>query len=342
MKYTQRFYKVLILVFCTLLLIPIFGAWPRTQALTEVRDQYYNGVDTGSDDMEAMESFPMTQSFIPTLDNITKIRWEFTGSGTNDNWQISIMDVPGNRLKNIRGDLKSGWVDFVLDSPFSVTLGTTYKIEIMQCGPTNLESVYTIPGGYSQGEANTGMPAPNKDYHFETYGYADSTSSEDSNGDDDSQQNSLPDIGMMLGDSLKPPSNLGVKADNSGKCAVLGWDAISNVNEMIGYSIFRSTKKDKDYKEITSVSGNTEEYKDCDVELGKKYYYKIRTRDGASESEDSDTVSITLEETINTWIYWIIAGVILLILIIVYLIIAKKKQLWPFKIKTAKDSEIQK
>lgn len=62
----------------------------------------------------------------------------------------------------------------------------------------------------------------------------------------------------------------------SSKKLEISWKAVSDAN---GYYIYRSTSKDKNYQKIATVSGkNTVTYVDASLKTGKKYYYKIRTR----------------------------------------------------------------
>lgn len=56
--------------------------------------------------------------------------------------------------------------------------------------------------------------------------------------------------------------------------AALKWKKVKGAD---GYEIYRSTKKDKDFKKIKTIGkGSTVTYNDKSVKTGKTYYYKIR------------------------------------------------------------------
>lgn len=85
------------------------------------------------------------------------------------------------------------------------------------------------------------------------------------------------------------PSKLKVTA-YSKKAVNLKWNSASNAS---GYYVYRSTKKDKDFKKIGEVKGSKTAYKDRKVKPNKKYYYKvIAYRKGYTNSRYTSVVSV--------------------------------------------------
>ena len=70
--------------------------------------------------------------------------------------------------------------------------------------------------------------------------------------------------------------NLSVK-QSSKTSVTLSWDKVSGAD---GYEIYRKTGADGTYKKIKTItSGKTVTYKNKELTLGKKYYYKVRAFD---------------------------------------------------------------
>lgn len=73
----------------------------------------------------------------------------------------------------------------------------------------------------------------------------------------------------------KPKAAKNVKAKATKKGIQIKWKKVSGAN---GYYIYRSTKKNKGYKKIHTVTkGKTQSYVDKKARKGKTYYYKIKT-----------------------------------------------------------------
>ncbi len=73
----------------------------------------------------------------------------------------------------------------------------------------------------------------------------------------------------------KPKTAKNVKAKATKKGIQIKWKKVSGAN---GYYIYRSTKKNKGYKKIHTVTkGKTQSYVDKKARKGKTYYYKIKT-----------------------------------------------------------------
>ncbi len=73
----------------------------------------------------------------------------------------------------------------------------------------------------------------------------------------------------------KPKAAKNVKAKATKKGIRIKWKKVSGAN---GYYIYRSTKKNKGYKKIHTVTkGKTQSYVDKKARKGKTYYYKIKT-----------------------------------------------------------------
>lgn len=78
------------------------------------------------------------------------------------------------------------------------------------------------------------------------------------------------------------------------------WQALADVKH---YEVYRSTKKDSDYQLLETVAGaNT--YVDSNVELGTKYYYKVRAvYNNGAVSEVSDAVAgRALQQVVTSYI----------------------------------------
>jgi len=103
--------------------------------------------------------------------------------------------------------------------------------------------------------------------------YSDETYATTEDEDDDS-----------TGD-LDAPDNLEAESYSSSRID-LTWD--DNSSGETRFYIYRKTGSSGSYTEIASVSSNTKEYRDTNVEEDTKYYYKIRAYDGDEYSDYSD------------------------------------------------------
>jgi len=74
------------------------------------------------------------------------------------------------------------------------------------------------------------------------------------------------------------------------------WDQTKD-NDVIGYNIYRSRKKNKGYKKINLNPVGLNYFRDNDVVVGKNYYYQITALDASlNESQPSETTKVRVKE----------------------------------------------
>jgi len=127
----------------------------------------------------------------------------------------------------------------------------------------------------------------------------------------------------------------------------LNWLA-SKTTDIDGYKIFRSDKENTGFKNIAKTDKKTLEFKDGEIEVGKTYYYQVRTYKTTSESKSSNTVSKKVDPVVKSTttvfstktpapqavsqksnLVWYILLIIALILAVTTLMLYRMKK-WPF------------
>lgn len=78
---------------------------------------------------------------------------------------------------------------------------------------------------------------------------------------------------VMKGRTVAKTNVTSVKTTSPKEISVK-WKQVKNAS---GYEIYRSTKKNSGYQKIGKVNKNTTKFKDKNVKIGKKYYYKVVT-----------------------------------------------------------------
>ncbi|MFC1780425.1 hypothetical protein ACFLY9_01905 [Patescibacteria group bacterium] len=160
-------------------------------------DQAFYGTATDADHMSEATNFPMHQTFKPTLINrVTKVGLEFiygTGfPGPTDpiNTTIYLTNESYSRLASASVSVSdTGWAYFTFSTPVEVTPDVQFSIEMIEIGEyESMHIEHDELGGYPQGYAVTsGASHPDKDYHFEVWGYwAEDEPDEDGDDDGDS------------------------------------------------------------------------------------------------------------------------------------------------------------
>ncbi len=93
--------------------------------------------------------------------------------------------------------------------------------------------------------------------------------------------------------SGNPPQYLNVEF--YGNEVILTWQASVGSDET-GYVVYRSEGDPLHYIEIADIDGWVEEYRDTDVETGKYYYYKVKTKYGSDPGKDSNQEGVHIAE----------------------------------------------
>lgn len=98
------------------------------------------------------------------------------------------------------------------------------------------------------------------------------------------------------GSTSKPSAPSGLSAYWDGPASypyvVLSWNSVSNATS---YLVYRSTSANGSYSKIGD--SNYSSYSDNNVSIGKTYYYKVKASNSAGQSDYSNYVSVTLEDT---------------------------------------------
>ena len=98
------------------------------------------------------------------------------------------------------------------------------------------------------------------------------------------------------GGTSKPSAPSGLSAYWDGPVSypyvVLSWNSVSNATN---YLVYRSTSANGSYSKIGD--SNYSSYSDNNVSIGKTYYYKVKASNSAGQSDYSNYVSVTLEDT---------------------------------------------
>lgn len=98
------------------------------------------------------------------------------------------------------------------------------------------------------------------------------------------------------GSTSKPSVPSGLSAYWDGPASypyvVLSWNSVSNATS---YLVYRSTSANGSYSKIGD--SNYSSYSDSNVSIGKTYYYKVKASNSAGQSDYSNYVSVTLEDT---------------------------------------------
>lgn len=98
------------------------------------------------------------------------------------------------------------------------------------------------------------------------------------------------------GSTSKPSAPSGLSAYWDGPTSypyvVLSWSSVSNATS---YLVYRSTSANGSYSKIGD--SNYSSYSDNNVSIGKTYYYKVKASNSAGQSDYSNYISVTLEDT---------------------------------------------
>lgn len=130
--------------------------------------------------------------------------------------------------------------------------------------------------------------------------------------------------------TIEPAAKLTAKQEKDKTSVVLSWDA-SKTKDIKAYRIYRKIAGEKTYSKIAEVDATKREFLDTKTKSGLQHSYFIRVVRGDSESLNSPTASIVIQskavvsakvvvkESGNTsWVWLIIAAVLLLISLIAY------------------------
>lgn len=107
------------------------------------------------------------------------------------------------------------------------------------------------------------------------------------------------------------PGAPNVDAEGKDKAVVLDWDAPDNGGAAIEkYNIYRKNETGV-YHLIATVDGGVTYYKDTGLENGKEYFYYVTAVNPAGEGPESDPVSATPDEGMDTMLIIVIVIVVL-------------------------------
>ena len=97
-------------------------------------------------------------------------------------------------------------------------------------------------------------------------------------------------------DDMAPMKVEDVKGEGREDRVFVLWDEAAE-NDIIGYNIYRSLKKNKNYKKINVNPVGQNYYRDNEVIIGKNYYYKITALDASlNESQLSEKVKVSVKK----------------------------------------------
>lgn len=264
-----------------IILFPSFS-----NSATESLDQNHGCThNDGGDSLGTAGNFPMYQVFTPSKNRLTKVRLSFGGAG-NPIVTVTIKNSGGTSLGATLRTAGTGDYDFVFTTPINLTSGSEYQIHLNFVSGATLTWLYCQPGNYTSGHAVTGgVIIPDKDYHFQTYGYTETPPPPPDDGD---------------GTTIRPPTNVEAEdvPDDTGGSVYIHWN--KSTSAIDGYRIYRrkSEESKEDYVLIKELTMMPLSYEDTGLENGTEYTYMMRSYKGGDESEDSNETTVTPENNL--------------------------------------------
>jgi len=111
---------------------------------------------------------------------------------------------------------------------------------------------------------------------------------EDGDEDEDSEDDEDDEDDDDWEDELEPPDGVKV-VQTAATSARITWNKVAEAYE---YVVYRSSKKNGDYKELGIVSSNS--FSDRKASAGKTWYYVVASLNEDEESDDSEVVKVTM------------------------------------------------
>ena len=97
-------------------------------------------------------------------------------------------------------------------------------------------------------------------------------------------------------DNVVPVKVEDVKVEGREDRVFVSWNQAKD-NDVIGYNVYKSYKKNKGYKKINLDPVGQNYFRDNDVALGKHYYYQITALDASlNESQSSEVIRVDVEK----------------------------------------------
>lgn len=286
------------------------------------------------------------QTFIPTLDRLTKV--SIYAGGPAGAFTVAVQTNAGATL--VSSDLSingSSWYDFAFSAQ-EVTPGAIYRVVVSSNAMNNNTWANSHSAGCNaNGQAYLNGGTYGADWLFKSYGYNQSSGDVTPQTEDSSNTGGTQITDSNISAAIKSPTELKAEyttvADKKG--AKLTWKK-STTDDIDGYILFRSETQGKGYTKVGTVTKDKLEYFDETVTAGKTYYYIVRAYKGNLQSANSTEATLTVPaatktaqpvtpDTVDTGIFhnlemtpltWVLSGLVVVLTGVFILLTLRRKK----------------
>jgi hypothetical protein len=251
----------------------------------------------------------MGQTFTPSKNRLDAIGVRASGDGTAGSLTVYLLDLEEIELMtqfNIALATHEKWLYY--DFPEDIVINSVGKLHAIYITSNNNDAYWTVSLSDTYPRGNSIIDSKNdtnQDFAFVTYGY-DYQAPPAEEGDpiiEEEGGETVEQTGENTSGeaAITPPAapsqtinspTLVIAEDvdeDNGEALKISWKASSS-SDITGYKVYRSVSSNSGFVAIGTVQKNEQEYTDKTVELGRKYYYYVRSYKDKLESANSNIV----------------------------------------------------